>query len=145
KLTWTAWRGGATFLNALRAGITTLGMKTAITIIVIVLVAFLLYLFLENPKKVLALVFNDTAEDLVVTNWRAGVEGGTGGNLYVAHGHMENFMQDHASGDLDSPIVQIRQRFFFEPNDPDNVVFGGIYFADRNFGLRGSEGVMLFT
>ncbi|MGQ7334331.1 hypothetical protein ACTGXQ_13430, partial [Streptococcus suis] len=38
-----------------------------------------------------------------------------------------------------------RQRFFFEPNDPDNVVFGGIYFADRNFGLRGSEGVMLFT
>ncbi|MES2066006.1 MAG: hypothetical protein V4522_05025 [Pseudomonadota bacterium] len=145
KLTWTAWRGGATFLNALRTGITTLGMKTAITIIVIVLVAFLLYLFLENPKKVLALVFNDTAEDLVVTNWRAGVEGGTGGNLYVAHGHMENFMQDHASGDLDSPIVQIRQRFFFEPNDPDNVVFGGIYFADRNFGLRGSEGVMLFT
>ncbi|PNB36201.1 hypothetical protein C1X73_37870, partial [Pseudomonas sp. FW305-130] len=60
KLTWTAWRGGATFLNALRSGITSMGMKTAIAVIVIVLVAFLLYLFLENPKKVLALVFNDT-------------------------------------------------------------------------------------
>lgn len=145
KLTWTAWRGGATFLAALRTGITTLGMKTAITVIVIVVVAFLLYLFLENPKKVLALVFNDTDENFVVTNWRAGIEGGTGGNLYIEHGHMENFMQDHANGDLDSPLVQIRQRFFFAPNDPDNVVFGGVYFADRNFGLRGSEGVMLFT
>ena len=145
KLTWTAWRGGATFLAALRTGITTLGLKTAITVVVIVLVAFLLYLFLENPKKILGLIFNDTDENLVVTNWRAGVEGGTGGNLYVAHGHVENFMQDHADGDLDSPLVQIRQRFFFAPNDPDNVVFGGVYFADRNFGLRGSEGVMLFT
>lgn len=145
KLTWTAWRGGATFLAALRTGITTLGMKTAITVIVIVLVAFLLYLFLENPKKVLALVFNDTEHDFVVTNWRAGLEGGTGSNLYVAHGHMENFMQDHATGDLDSPLVQVRQRFFFAPNDPDNVIFGGVYFADRNVGLRGSEGVMLFT
>lgn len=145
KLTWTAWRGGATFLAALRTGITTLGLKTAITVVVIVVVAFLLYLFLENPKKVLALVFNDTDENFVVTNWRAGVEGGTGGNLYIEHGHMENFMQDHANGDLDSALVQIRQRFFFAPNDPDNVVFGGVYFADRNFGLRGSEGVMLFT
>lgn len=141
----TAWRAGQPLLQAVRTGITSIGMKTAITVVVIVLAALLLYLFLENPKKILAMIFNDTDEDLIVKDWRKGVDGRTGGDLYLEHGHMENFPEDHATGALDSPLVQLRQRAFFGPNDPENVVFGGFYFGDRNFGLRGVEGVMLFS
>lgn len=140
KLTWNAWRGGQTLLQATRTGITTLGIKTAVAVVIIVLAAILLYLFLENPKKILGLVYNNTDDMLVVKNWNQ-----RGGDLYMEHGEMVNFMADHENGDLDSPMVQIRSRYYFGPNDPDNVIFGGLYFADRNFGLRGSEGVMIFS
>jgi hypothetical protein len=62
----------------------------------------------------------------------------------MAFGHMAAFMKDNEEG-LDSPAVQIRAMADFGPGDPDNILFGGIYFADRNFGLRGAEGVMLLT
>ncbi|MFD1747542.1 hypothetical protein ACFSE1_18890 [Rhizobium helianthi] len=140
KLTWTAWRGGQTILQATRTGITSLGMKTVVTVIVIVLAAILLYLFLENPKKLLGIVYNNTDENLVVKDWRK-----DDGDLYMEHGHMVNFMEDHATGELDSPLVQIRNRYYFGPNDEENVIFGGVYFADRNFGLRGAEGLMIFS
>ncbi|MGJ4889822.1 hypothetical protein [Bradyrhizobium sp. HKCCYLR20261] len=140
KLTWTAWRGGQTLLQACRTGITTLGLKTAVAVIIIVLAAILLYLFLENPKKILGVIYNDTDDAFVVKDWNR-----SGGDLYMEHGQMVNFMADRATGDLDSPLVQIRSRYYLGPDDPDNVVFGGLYFADRNFGLRGSEGVMIFT
>ncbi|HEY9132723.1 MAG TPA: hypothetical protein VIM98_13270 [Dyella sp.] len=140
KLTWNAWRGGQTLLQATRTGITSLGIKTVVAVVVIVLAAILLYLFLNNPKKILGVIYNNTDEVLVVNNWNQ-----KGGDLYMEHGEMVNFMSDHEDGNLDSPLVQIRNRYFFAPNDPENVIFGGIYFADRNFGLRGSEGVMLFS
>ncbi|MBO9557721.1 MAG: hypothetical protein J7515_03930 [Caulobacter sp.] len=143
-LTIGALRAGQVLSVALRIGVTSLGIKTAVVVVVIVLAAFLLYLFMENPKKILGLVLNDTDDDLVVRDWRRGVDGGTGGELFMQHGHMANFPEDHATGDLSSPLVQIRKRAFFGPNDPDNVVFAGFYFANKNFGLRGAEGVMLF-
>ncbi|WP_020209560.1 hypothetical protein [Gilvimarinus chinensis] len=142
KLTWNAWRGGETLLQATRTGITSLGMKTAITVIIIVLAAVLLYLFLQNPKKILGVIYNDTDDMLEVKNWAS-----KSGNLHMEHGEMKNFMSDYATGDLDSPKVQIRSRNSFSPGspDPDDVIWGGLYFADRNFGLRGSEGVMVFS
>lgn len=139
-----ALRAGMTVLNAIRAGITSIGMKTAIGAVVVILVGFLLYLFLDNPKKILGMVINNTDEHLVVTDWQKGVDGAKAGHLYMSHGHMANFMQDNEEG-LQSPQIQIRARAFFGEKDADNVIFGGIYFADRNFGLRGAEGVMVFS
>jgi hypothetical protein len=139
-----ALRAGLPLLQAIRAGITSIGLKTAIGAVVVVLVGFLLWLFLENPKKLLGLLINDTDDDFVVNDWRKGVDGEKSGDLFVAFGHMANFMVDHEGG-LASPEVQIRARQNFGPSDPDNVVFGGIYFADRNFGLRGAEGLMILT
>lgn len=139
-----ALRAGQAVLAAVRSGVTSIGLKTAIGAIVVVLVGFLLYLFLENPKKVLGMVINGTDKNLVVKDWQKGLDGGTGSDLFMAYGHMGSFMKDNEDG-LASPEVQIRARINFGPDDPDNVVFGGIYFADRNFGLRGAEGVMLFT
>jgi hypothetical protein len=143
-LTIGALRAGQALATALRIGVTSLGIKTAVVVVVIVLAAFLLYMLLDNPKKILALVLNDTDDDLVVRDWRRGVDGKTGGDLFVQHGHMANFPEDRATGDLSSPLVQIRKRAFFGPGDPDNVVFAGFYFANKNFGFRGAEGVMLF-
>jgi hypothetical protein len=140
KLSFSAWRGGETLLQATRTGITSLGIKTAVAVVVIVLAAILLYLFLENPKKILSVIYNDTDDMLVVKDWNK-----QSGNLHMEHGEMKNFMLDHSTGDLDSPLVQIRSRSSFAPNDPDDVIYGGLYFADRNFGLRGSEGVMVFS
>ncbi len=145
KLTFAAWRAGQPLLTAIRAGVTGIGMKTAVAVVIIVLAALLLYLFLENPKKILGLIVNDTDDDLVVKDWRKGVDGGAGGDLWMEHGHMANFPEDHASGDLNSPLVQVRKRVWSGPGDEENAVYAGFYFGDRNFGLRGVEGVMLFT
>lgn len=140
-LTWKAWRtGGQTLLQACKTGVTQLGLKTAITVVIIVLAAVITYLLIDNPKKILGVVFNNTDDHLVVINWKD-----SRGDLYMEHGVMVNFMEDHTDGDLDSPLVQIRKRYFFEEGDPDNCIFAGIYFGDRNVGFRGSEGIMIFS
>lgn len=140
-----AWRAGATLLNAVRTGVTSIGMKTAVAVVVFVLVALLLFLLLDNPKKIIGLLMNNTDHHLVVNNWRKGIDGDTGGDLYLEHGFMGSFPEDHEDGDLDSPLVQLRKRFYFGPGDEENTVCAGIYFGDRNFGLRGVEGIMVFT
>ncbi|UTM60192.1 hypothetical protein L4174_019230 [Photobacterium sp. CCB-ST2H9] len=143
KLTWSAWRGGQTLLQATRTGITSLGMKTAVTAVVLVLAVILLYLFLENPKKILGVMYNDTDQMLVVQDWQE-----SEGNLYMEHGEMKNFMSDYATGNLDSPKVQMKSRFLNDPsnpNNPEDVIFGGLYFSDRKFGLRGTEGLIVFN
>ena len=145
KATFTAWRAGQTLLASIKTGVTSVGLKTAIAVVIIILAAILLYLFLENPKKILGLLYNDTDDDLVVTDWRKGVGGDKSGDLFMAFGSMENFPEDHATGDLDSPLVQLRKRAFFGPDDPDNAVFGGFFFANRNIGLRGAEGVAVLS
>jgi len=137
--------GGAALGAAVGAGIASIGFATAIGVVAVVLVLFLLFLLLENPKKLLGIVLNDTDEDFVVVDWRRGVDGDEGGDLYMQHGRMERFPQDSATGQLDSPKVQLRKRFFFAPGDPDNFVCAGMFFADKNFGFRGAEGIMVFT
>ncbi|KQO55248.1 hypothetical protein ASF22_11635 [Methylobacterium sp. Leaf87] len=145
KLAIDAYRaGGTTFLGAARAGIAGLGMKTAISVIVFALVGLLLFLFLENPKKILGIVMNDTDENLTVNKWRDGLTGANQGDLYMAHGDMKSFMADHPSG-LSSPEVQVNHRTIFGKDDPDNFISAGIYFSDKKFGLRGAEGVMVFS
>ena len=137
--------GGATLMAAIRAGVVSIGMKTAIGTVVVILVGFLYWLFWSIQKNALGLVINETGDHLLVKNWKKGTgPRSTGSDLYIGRGHMANFMVDHEQG-LSSPEVQIRARYDFGPNDPDNVVFGGVYFANRNAGLHGAEGVMAFT
>lgn len=135
-----AMGAAAKLLPALKTGITKLGMKTAITAVVIVLVALLLYLFLENPKKILAFVVNETDHDFVVKNWKTG-----NGDLHMEHGHMADFMEDNQFGDLSAPKVQIQRMVDFGDGDPESFVFAGVYFANKNFGMLGAEGIMRFT
>ncbi|MEV6850365.1 hypothetical protein [Actinoplanes sp. NPDC051411] len=134
-----ALRAGSKLLAAMKLGITGIGMKTAITAVVVVLAALLFYLLYENPKKILGVVINNTDENFAVARWDQ-----AGGNLHMEHGEMVNFMQDNSDG-LDSPTLQLKQRVSFGPGDPDNIVFAGFYFADRNIGFRGAEGVAVFT
>jgi len=144
-LTIQAWRTGETLLKAVRIGVTGIGFKTAITVVIFALAALLLFLLLDNPKKICGILINDTDENLVVVDWRKGVSGALDGDLYMAHGQMKSFPEDHETESLSSPLVQLRKRFFFGPGDPDNSVCASVYFADRNIGLRGSEGVMLLS
>lgn len=139
-----ALRGGATVLAAMKAGITNLGLKTAVAFVAVILVSLLLFLFIDNPKKVLGIVVNDTDSSLVVNDWRMGLSGDTGADLFMQHGQMESFPEDHETGDLNSPKVQIKARYFFAPADVDNSVFAGVYFADRKVGFLGTEGIMVF-
>lgn len=135
-----ALRAKQTLLAAMRTGITSIGMKTAIAAVAAVLVALLLYLLFENPKKILGFVFNDTDDNFVVDKWRYAE-----GDLHMEHGEMVTFMEDHSTGDLDSPKIQLKARDFYGDGDGDNVVYAGVYFADRNIGFRGAEGVMVFS
>jgi hypothetical protein len=142
--TYQAMRAGQTLVAALRTSITNLGMKTAVAFVVAVLVALLLYLILENPKKCLGMVCNNTDSNLVVSKWRNGVDGGGDSNLYMEHGAMKSYMEDYEGGIL-TKQVQINARFFFEKGDKDNAFFAGIYFAEKNAGFYGAMGVMVFT
>ena len=132
-------RAGQALRLAMLNGVKGLGMKTAIAAVAVILVALLLYLTLENPKKILGMVINNTDDNLIVKNYNTGK-----GDLYMRHGHMADFMEDNEEG-LQSPKVQIRKRMYFEKGSEDNIVLAGIYFADRNFGLRGAEGIMVFS
>ena len=124
---------------AMLAGIKGIGIKIVIAAVVVVLATLLFYLLLENPKKILGMVINNTDDNLVVNNYRE-----NGGNLFMQHGQMLDFMEDNEDG-LQSPKLQVKQRLNFGEGSEDNVVFAGIYFADRNVGFRGAEGVMVFT
>ncbi|WP_226804104.1 hypothetical protein [Amylibacter sp. SFDW26] len=139
--TYKAMGPGIKFLAALKKGITGIGMKTAVAAIVVVLVVLLLYLFLENPKKILGFIINKTDHDFKVKNWNNDNKG----DLFMQHGHMVDFMEDNKFGDLSAPKVQIQAMVDFGDSDPESFVFAGVFFADRNFGLRGAEGVMRFT
>ncbi|MDP9193623.1 MAG: hypothetical protein M3P06_18160 [Acidobacteriota bacterium] len=144
KQTYIAWKAGSTMAAALRTGITKLGIKTAIAVVIVALVTLLWWLFKDNPKKFLGLVINDTDSVLVVHNWRKGVDGDTGGDLYMDHGSILSFPQDYEGGILTKEI-QIDKRFKFEEGDPENVCFGGIFFAEKNFGGYGAEGMAIFS
>lgn len=140
----TALFARSTLVGAARAGITSVGMGAVIVGVVTVLATLLFYLFSDNPKKILGMVVNDLEENFIVKDWQKGQDGQTGSHLFMQHGDMAQFMEDYDEG-LGSNLIQIHGRVSFGPDDPDNVVFAGIYFADRNVGLRGAEGVMVFS
>ena len=139
-----ALRAGQTLLAAVRAGIANIGMKTVSLAVVIILASLLIWLFLENPKKLLGLVLNDTDSNLVVNDWRKGVDGDTGGDLYMKHGSMVSFPLDYENGNLKKPI-QISKRDLVAGKPDESLVFGGIYFANKNFGGYGAEGVAIYS
>jgi hypothetical protein len=137
-------RAGQALTAAIRNAITAIGLKTAIAAAVAVLTGLLQYMAVDNPKKILGLVLNDTDEHLLVKDWTEGVDGKKAGDLYMRFGHMAAFMQDNERGLL-SPRVQIGARVTYGPDEPDTIVFAGIYVANRNIGLRGTQGIMIFS
>ncbi|MDP9193624.1 MAG: hypothetical protein M3P06_18165 [Acidobacteriota bacterium] len=140
--TFAAIRGGQALTAALRTGITRIGMSTAIGAVVLVL-AVLVYWFASlNPKRILGMIINDTDSPLVVNNWRAGVHSpDRGGDLYMERGKMESYMQDYQGGDL-SKQVQIDARVWIEE---ERFCPAGLFFADKDFGVYGAEGVMVLS
>lgn len=112
-----ALRAGETLRVALRAGITGIGFKTVIAVVLVTLVAFILWLIFENPKKCLGLIVNDTVLDLYAADWRKGVDGSRDSpSLFMNQGTMIAFMEDFLEGDL-SRKVQIKGRM--QDNDPE--------------------------
>ncbi|HUR83149.1 MAG TPA: hypothetical protein VM733_20500 [Thermoanaerobaculia bacterium] len=135
---------GTTVAAALRAGIANIGMKTAVLAIAVALTTLIWWLIHDNPKKILGLVINETDEHLVVRNWRAGTEGGTGADLYMAHGDMKSFPQDYEEGVL-AKKIQINKRAYFGPGDKENACYAGIFFAEKKTGFYGTEGIIVFS
>ncbi|HUR83150.1 MAG TPA: hypothetical protein VM733_20505 [Thermoanaerobaculia bacterium] len=134
---------GQTLGAALCTAITRMGMGTAIGAIVAILAALIYWLTAMNPKKLLGLIINATPSALVVRNWRAGVDGGRGGDLFMAHGSMPSFMQDYEAGKL-SQLVQINARYDLDETGA-RFCPAGLFFADKNFGFYGAEGIMVLS
>ena len=133
--------GGASLIEAVTTGVTSVGMGTAIGAVALALVALLLWLVLEIPKNMLGLVINNTDAVFVVDNWRVGANGGTPSNLFMNHGSMSDFMDDSLAGDL-STEVQINARVM---TGTTTVCYAGLYYAEKNAGFYGSEGLVVFT
>lgn len=130
---------GAAISGAIRAGILGVGLRVVITLAVVVLVVLLLYLFLGNPKKILGMVINQTAEDFVVRNFKQ-----SDGDLYVNAGEIKNFMEDSRDG-LGSAKVQLKRMLSTGKEEEDQAVFAGLYLIDKKPGIFGAEGLALFS
>ncbi len=125
--------------KAIEVGIEHLGPKTAYAAVAVVLVALINFFFSLNPKKILGLVVNNTDSILEVKGFKTST-----GDLHMRHGSMVSFMEDYADG-LTSPKIQIGKREFISKGNENNMVQVGIYAADKNWGLRGAEGIMMFS
>ncbi|KAF2450949.1 hypothetical protein P171DRAFT_516711 [Karstenula rhodostoma CBS 690.94] len=135
-----AMRGGAVFRAALVTGVRAMaGVSVIVGTAVLIIGEILLYLLLENKKQFLGIVYNNTDLNLVVDNWRTG-----SGDLYVATGAVSSWMEQHENEQYSSPLVQIGARQIIAPNDPDNLILGGLFFGEKNNSLFGTEGTMVF-
>ncbi len=126
--------------NAIRAGINAITVKVFLVATAVLLAALVLWALICNPKQIVGLIFNDSDHDFVVK----GLNGSDGGDLFLDSGQMSAFMEDNAEG-LGSEKVQLNARWTFGAGDEDNVIFAGLYHAEKNFGLFGAEGVAVFT
>jgi hypothetical protein len=142
--TYVFLRGGQVLQAALRSGITRIGMASAIGCIALALVALVAWLIAINPKKLLGVIINGTASTIVVKNWRAGVDGAKGSDLFMKHGSMNSFMQDYEAGHL-SKVIQINARLDVGEGLDGRICAAGLFFADKNIGVYGAEGVMILT
>lgn len=142
-----AMRAGAVFRTALVTGVKAMGsVSVVVGVAALIIAEILLYLMLNNKKQFLGLMFNNTDLNLVVDDWRSGTGGSNKGDLFLNTGSMNSFMEQHENEYLDSPLIQIGARMIVEPDDPnsdDNMILGGLYFAEKNFGLYGTEGAMV--
>jgi hypothetical protein len=142
--TYVFLRGGQVLQAALRNGIGRIGMASAVGCIVLALVALVAWLIAINPKKLLGVILNGTASTIVVKNWRAGVDGAKGSDLFMKHGSMNSFMQDYELGRL-SKVIQINPRQDFGEGLDGRICAAGLFFADKNVGVYGAEGVMILS
>jgi hypothetical protein len=69
-------------------------------------------------------------------DWRKGVDGGRGGDLYLRHGAMRSFPQDYEEGEYDQ-VIQINKRIHFGKGNAQNAAYAGIFFTEKNNGLFG--------
>ena len=143
------WRKTRVLLTAINVAVRATGKAVLVFTVAAFLIEILWYLLDpdKNAKRILALVLNDTPEDLVVTDWRSGVNGSKSGNLYMRSGYMSRFMEDMLADERKVQIAGRAQKDSAVPrSEPDlDFVAVGLYFANRHMGLAGSEGVMIFT
>ncbi len=141
-----ALRAGSQLRAAVTVGIRAAGGVTVIvSVVAALIVELLVYLLVTNQKVFLGMVFNNTDINLVVKDWRNGVDGGDSGDLFMNTGSMKSFMETNENEMLDSSLIQLMARSFIAPNDPDNIVMGGIFHGEKNIGLYGTDGAMVFS
>lgn len=140
-----AMRAGTAFRQALVMGVRAMGGITVVVgVAALIITELLLYLVVTNKKQFLGLVMNNTDLNLVVDDWRSGTGGANKGDLFVSTGSVSTFMEQHETEQFDSPLIQIGARQIIAPDDPDNIILGGFFFGEKNFGLFGTEGTMVF-
>jgi hypothetical protein len=133
------------FRAAVVAGVKAMGkMSVVVGVALVIITELLLYLMLNNKKVFLGMVFNNTGLSLVVRDWRNGVDGANNGDLFMNTGSMTTFMETNMNEKLDSPLVQVMEKF--DVGDPENnIIAGGIFSAEKNFGLFGTEGALVLS
>jgi hypothetical protein len=134
-----------TLRAAVVVGVKAMGtMKVVVGVAAVIIIELLIYLMIHNEKVFLGMVFNNTPLGLVVNDWRKGVDGANSGDLFMNTGSMNTFMETHMNENLDSPLVQVMEKFDVGSAE-DNIISGGIFCAQKNFGLFGTEGAMVLS
>jgi hypothetical protein len=133
------------FRAAVTAGVKAMGkMSVVVGVALVIITELLLYLLISNKKVFLGIVYNNTPLSLVVHDWRKGVDGADNGDLFMNTGSMNAFMETNMNEKLDSPLIQVMEKL--DVDDPEeNLVSGGIFCAEKNFGLFGTEGAMVLS
>ena len=128
-------------LKAIEAGIRKIGMRGALLAAAAALGTLIAFFLSGNQKAILALIFNDTDEDMTVRNWQEALDGGQG-DVYLEHGSVVAFPQDWRIHDGGHTKVQIYRRL---RDGAKTIVYAGLLFGQKNLGLLGVEGLTLFT
>lgn len=138
-----ALRAGQALRAAVVAGVKAMGkMSVVIGAALVLITELLLYLMFKNQKSFLGIVYNNSDLNLEAYDWRSGST--DKGDLYLETGEINSFMESHMTEFLDSPLVQVIAKT--DVGDvKENIVAGGIFFAEKKPGLFGTEGVMVFT
>lgn len=134
-----------TLRAAVTLGVKAMGkMSVVVGVAVLIVTELLLYLIFKNEKVFLGMIFNNTPLNLVVHDWRNGTGGGDNSDLFMNTGSMNTFMETNLDEKLDSPLIQILEKL--DVDDPaENIVSGGIFCAEKNAGLFGTEGAMVLS
>jgi hypothetical protein len=136
-----ALRAGSVLRAAVTTGVKAMGkMSVVVGVALVIITELLLYLVFKNQKNFLGIVYNNTPLNLVVYDWR----GGNNSDLYFETGEMNTFPEAPMTEFLDSPLVQVIAKYD-QGDVKENIISGGIFFAEKKPGLFGTEGAMVFT